>query len=150
MIDVIGLFVGAILQLFCDRRRLVLENMARQQLATLKRSHPRLRLAVFDKVFWVLARIFWSGWRKALIIVNLETVVRWHRSGFALYWRAISKARRVVGRRRTSKEIRDLIFRMVAENPPWGAPRIHGELLLLGFHVPGKRASGRNGLFWRR
>jgi putative transposase len=61
--------------------------------------------------------------------------VRWHRSGFALYWRAISKARRVVGRRRISKEVRDLIFRMVAENPTWGAPRIHGELIMLGFDV---------------
>ena len=61
--------------------------------------------------------------------------MRWHRSGFALYWRAISKARRMVGRKRISKEVRDLIFRMVRENPTWGAPRIHGELLMLGFEV---------------
>ena len=61
--------------------------------------------------------------------------MHWHRSGFALYWRAISKAHRVVGRRRISKEVRDLVFRMVAENPTWGAPRIHGELLMLGFDV---------------
>jgi hypothetical protein len=61
--------------------------------------------------------------------------VRCHRSGFALYWRALSKAHRVVGRRRISTEVRDLIFRMVAENPTWGAPRIHGELLILGFDV---------------
>ena len=64
-----------------------------------------------------------------------ETVVRWHRSGFALSWRAISKARRMVGRKRISKEVRDLIFRVVIENPTWGAPRIHGELLMLGFEV---------------
>jgi putative transposase len=69
------------------------------------------------------------------MIVSPETVVRWHRSGFALYWRAISKARRMVGRRRISKEVRDLIFRMVAENSTWGAPRIHGELLMLGFDI---------------
>ena len=50
-------------------------------------------------------------------------MVRWHRSGFALYWRVISKARQLVGRRRISKEIRELFFRMVAENPTWGAPR---------------------------
>ena len=136
MIDVMELFVGVILRLFCDRRRLLLENLAlRQQLAALKRRHPRPRLAVFDRVFWVLARKFWCGWKQALIIVSPETVVRWHRSGFALYWRAISKARRMMGRRRISKEVRDLIFRMVAENPTWGAPRIHGELLMLGFHV---------------
>ena len=54
------------------------------------------------------------------MIVSPETVVRWHRSGFAMYWRAISRGRRIVGRRRTSKEVRDLIFRMVAENSTWG------------------------------
>ena len=64
-----------------------------------------------------------------------ETVVRWHRSGFALYWRLISRTRRMLGRRRISKEIRDLLFRMVTENPTWGAPRIHRELLILGFDV---------------
>jgi len=52
-----------------------------------------------------------------------------------MYWRAISRGRRIVGRRRTSKEVRDLIFRMVAENSTWGAPRIHGELLMLGFDI---------------
>src|SRR5207253_10051636 len=109
MIDAMGLLFGAILRLFRARRSLLLENLAlRQQLAALKRRHPRPRLAAFDKVFWVLARKFWSGWKQALIVVSPETVVRWHRSGFALYWRAISKAHRVVGRRRISKEVRDL------------------------------------------
>src|SRR6267378_1908267 len=76
-------------------------NLAlRQQLAALKRRRPRPKLVVFDKIFWVLARRFWSGWKQALIVVTPETVVRWHRSGFALYWRAISKARRIVGRKR--------------------------------------------------
>src|SRR5579864_9024607 len=85
MIDVIGLFVGAILRLFRARQRLVLENLVlRQQLTTLKRRHPRPRLSAFDKLFWVLARKFWSGWRQVLMIVSPETVVRWHRSGFAL------------------------------------------------------------------
>lgn len=110
-----GLFVSAILRLLCDRRRLLLENLAlRQQLAALKRRRPRPRLAMFDRVFWVLARKFWSGWKQALMIVSPETVVRWHRSGFAMYWRAISRGCRIVGRRRISKELRDLIFRMVA------------------------------------
>jgi putative transposase len=69
------------------------ENLAlRQQLATLKRMHPRPKLALFDRLFWVLARRFWPEWKQALLIVSPETVVRWHRSGFALYWRAISKA----------------------------------------------------------
>src|ERR1700682_2901563 len=107
MIDAFVLLVGAILRLFQSRRGLLLENLApRQQLAALKRRHPRPRLAAFDKLFWVLARRFWSGWKQALLVVSPETVVRWHRSGFALYWRAISRARRMVGRRRISKEAR--------------------------------------------
>src|SRR5438105_872543 len=136
MTDAFVLLVSAILRLFRGRRTLLLENLAlRQQLAALKRKHPRPRLAAFDKLFWVLARRFWCGWKQALLIVSPETVVRWHRSGCALYWRVISKTQRVFGRKRISQEIRDLIFRMVAENLAWGAPRIHGELLTLGFDV---------------
>ena len=136
MIDAIALLLGAISRLFQARQRLLLENLAlRQQLAALKRRHPRPKLAAFDKLFWVLARRFWSGWKQVLIIVNPETVVRWHRSGFALYWRLICRTRWIGGRRRISKEARDLIFRMVSENPSWGAPRIHGELLMLGVDI---------------
>ena len=136
MVDAVGLLVGAILRLFRTRRRLLLENLAlRQQLLAMKRRHPRPRLAALDKLFWVMARRFWSEWKQALMVVSPETVVRWHRSGFALYSRAISKARGRIGRKRISKEVRDLIFRMVTENPTWGAPRIHGELLMLGFDI---------------
>src|SRR5216684_4229072 len=136
MIGTIGLLVGSFLRLFRSRRRLLLENLVlRQQLATLKRRHRRARLDLVDKLFWVAVRRFWSGWKQALLVASPETVVRWHRSGFALYWRAISKARGVVGRKRISKEVRDLIFRIVMENPTWGAPRIHGELLMPGFDV---------------
>jgi transposase InsO family protein len=88
-----------------------------------------------------MARRFGSEWKQALMVVSPETVVRWHRSGFALYWRAISKARGRIGRRRISKEVRDLIFRMVTENPTWGAPRIHGELLMLGFDISERTVS---------
>src|SRR5437879_2893701 len=106
MIEVIGLLAGAILRLFRTRRTLLLENLAlRQQLAALKRRHPRSRLVAFDTLFWVVARRFWSGWKQALIIVSPETVVRWHRSGFTLYWRAISRSSGMVGRRRISREI---------------------------------------------
>jgi putative transposase len=86
-------------------------------------------------LFLVLAYRFWSDWKKSLLVVTPETVVRWHRAGFRLYWTLISKVKKQVGRKRLSKEVRDLIFRMVAENPTWGAPRIHGELLMLGFAV---------------
>ena len=98
-------------------------------------ANLRPRLDVLDKLFWVAIRRFWSGWQQSLIAVTPETVVRWHKAGFRLYWKLISKVRRPVGRRQTSKEIRELIFRMVVENPTWGAPRIHGELLMLGFDV---------------
>jgi len=125
-----------ILRCFQSRKSLLLENLAlRQQLIVLKRKHPRPCLAPADKCFWILARRFWSGWRQSLLLVSPETVVRWHRAGFALYWRVISKVRRPLGRKYVPKEVRDLIFRMVTENPTWGAPRIHGELLMLGFDV---------------
>ena len=136
MLHAIRLLLASILRCFRSRRSLLLENLAlRQQLAVLKRKRLRPRLRLLDKLFWVFAHTFWSGWKQALVIVNPETVVRWHRVGFGFYWRAISRARCMVGRKRISREVRDLIFRMVAENPTWGAPRVHGELLMLGFEV---------------
>jgi putative transposase len=127
---------GTLVRLFLARQSLLLENLAlRQQLSVLTRRRPRPGLSPLDKLFWVAVSRFWSGWKQALIVVAPETVVRWHRAGFRLYWRLISKVRTRVGRRPTSKEVRELIFRMVAENLTWGAPRIHGELLMLGFDV---------------
>lgn len=70
-----------------------------------------------------------------MILVTPRTVVEWHRAGFRLYWKWMSRAKRVGGRKPTSIEVRALIFRMTAENPTWGAPRIHGELLKLGFEI---------------
>ena len=142
MLYAIGLLLASIPRLFRTHRSLWLENLAlRQQLAVLKRRHPRPRITRLDRLFWVLASRFWSGWKQVLIIVDPETVVRWHRARFALYWRAISRVPRIFGRKRLSKEVRDLIFRMVAENPTWGAPRIHGELLMLGFDVSERTVS---------
>src|SRR5260370_31038643 len=69
----------------------------------------------------------------AITVVNAETVVRWHRRGFRAYWRW--KSSRVGGRVNIEREIRDLIRRMSKENSLWGAPRIHGELLMLGIEV---------------
>ena len=137
MFDLFRLWCGAIIRTFRGRRGLMLENLAlRQQLAVLKRKHPRPQLGPLDKLFWVLALRFWSRWKETLFLVLPETVVRWHRAGFRLYWAMLRKAgKRVGGGRRISKQIRELIFRMVAENPAWGAPRIHGELLMLGFDV---------------
>jgi hypothetical protein len=136
MVNTLRLLLDTVLRVFRARRALLLENLAlRQQLVALRRRRPRPRLTVFDRVFWILAHRFWSGWKQVLIVVTPETVVRWHRAGFRWYWSLISKVRKPAGRRPTSKEVRDLIFQMMAENPSWGAPRIHGELLMLGFDI---------------
>jgi putative transposase len=127
---------GTQVRLLRARRSLLLEDLAlRQQLAVLMRRHPRPRLELLDKLFWVAVRRFWSGWQQSLIVVTPETVVRWRRWRFHLYWKLVSKVRRPTGRRQTSKEIQELILRMAVENSTWGAPRIHGELLMLGFDV---------------
>lgn len=69
----------------------------------------------------------------AIIIVKPETVVRWHRSGFRKYW--AWKSRKRAGRPKSDRELRNLIRQMCEENPLWGAPRIHGEMLMLGFDI---------------
>jgi putative transposase len=74
-------------------------------------------------------------------LVTPRTVVNGHRAGFGLYGRLLSRVRRVGGRKRVSKEVRALILRRVAENPTWGAPRIHGELLKLGFDLSERSVS---------
>src|ERR1700693_6186777 len=130
------LWFGVLIRIFRSRRNLLLENLAlRQQLTVLKRKHPKPKLRMLDILFWVVARRVWSGWKQSLIVVTPETVVRWHRAGFRFYWRLISRARKPAGRRRLSKEVRVWICGMLVENPTWGAPRIHGELLMLGFDV---------------
>jgi hypothetical protein len=121
--------------LFLTRHRLALEAVVlRQQLAVFKRKQPRPKLDRLDRLFWIVLRQLWDGWSEALIIVKPETVVSWHRAGFRLFWRWRSQPRRP-GRPKVHEEIRQLIRRMKAENPTWGAPRIHGELLKLGFHL---------------
>jgi hypothetical protein len=136
MFAIIRLVWGTIARLFCSRRSLLLENLALcQQLVLFKRRHPRPRLDVVDKLFWVAARRIWRDWKHSLIVVTPETVVGWHRASFRFYWKLISRVRKPVGRARVSKEVRDLSFRMVAGNPTWRTPRIHGELLMLGFDV---------------
>jgi putative transposase len=120
---------------FRSRYSLALELLAlRQQLGVLKRKNPRPRLRILDRAFWILLRRLWPGWSNILVIVKPETVVAWHRCGFRLLWRLRSPSGRV-GRPSIEAEIRALIRQMAKENPGWGAPRIHGELLKLGFDV---------------
>ena len=114
-----------------DRADLATENLAlRQQLAVLTERKRRPRLRWRDRIFWALLARFWSNWRSVLMIVQPETVVRWHRQGFKLYWRWKSRAK--PGRPSIEAEIRSLIRRMSRENPSWGVPRIQSELALLG------------------
>ncbi len=126
------LFLRALLT---PKARLAVENLAlRQQLAVLKQSVKRPKLRLRDRVFWVWLSRLWPNWRSVLAIVQPETVVKWHRQGFRLYWRWKSRSGKP-GRPSIQREIRDLIRRMSRENPTWGAPRIVSELALLGHDV---------------
>ncbi len=116
-----------------SQRSLALENLGlRHQLEVLKRNTKTPRLKNRDRVLWVVLSRFWPGWRGSLVVVQPKTVVAWHRRGWRLYWRWKSRTR---GRPKLSCEVRELIRRMSRENPLWGAPRIHGELLKLGYEV---------------
>src|SRR6202790_3591367 len=117
------------------RHKLALEAIAlRQQLAVYKRKQSRPKLRRVDRLFWITLRSVWPGWTQSLIIVKPETVVAWHRAGFRLFWRWRSSSRNP-GRPKISGEVRQLIRRMKADNPSWGAPRIHGERLQLGCEI---------------
>jgi hypothetical protein len=105
----------------------------RHQLTVLQRNQKseRLVLCRADRCLWVWLSQMWSGWRSALLIVKPETVISWHRQGFRWYW--TWKVRHgQPGRPCVPKETRNLIRVMSRENPLWGAPRIHGELMKLG------------------
>ena len=140
MFRLLRLSVGLAYRCFRCRRDLLLENLVlRQQLLVFKQRKERPRLAPVDKLFWIGIKRIWSQWKNSLVIVTPEAVVRWHREGFRKYWRW--RSRHQVGRKCISRELRELIFQMVSENPTWGAPRIHGELLMLGFEVSERTVS---------
>ena len=108
----------------------MLENLAlRQQLSTvLQKRRPRIGLV--DRAFWVVLRRVWARWSDAVAIVRPETVIGWHRAGFSLHWRWLSKRGRSPGRAAVGREVRDLVRRMARENG-WGAPRIHATFRVL-------------------
>ena len=118
-----------------SHRALALENLAlRHQLEVLSRNSKRPRLTNRDRILWSILSGLCTGWRKSLIVVQPDTVIRWHRKGFHLYWRWKSRPR-WPGRRKILEVSRHLIRSMSRSNPLWGAPRIHGELLKLGITV---------------
>jgi len=129
--------LGVLRTLFWPRAALEAEVLAlRNQLLVLKRqcAGRRVQFRTSDRVFWSLLSRVWPGWRHALILVRPETVIRWYRRGFRLYWRWKSKSR-PLGRPPIEAEIRELIVEMHRANPTWGAACIHGELLKLGFNL---------------
>jgi len=127
--------LGAARAAFRTRADLALENLAlRQQLALLRHHSKRPRFGRFDRTFWVWLSKRWAGWREALHVVRPETVIRWHRQGFRVFWTWKSRRGRT-GRPPVSSKLAELVRTMALANPLWGAPRIHGELLKLGFDV---------------
>lgn len=118
------------------RVQLQLEILAlHHQLSVLQREQNRRpRLTPFDRIFWVWLYRLWPGCLSALVIVKPETVIGWHRKGFRAFWTWKSR-RGKPGRPPVPKDVRELIRRMCRENPLWGAPRIHGELMKLGIEA---------------
>ncbi len=134
----IGLFCFVLAVLaspFKSKLRLEAENaVLRHQLIILRRRlHGRVGLTNHDRWFFIQLYRWFPSILKVLAIIRPETLVRWHRAGFRRYWGW--KSRRRGGRPPVETELRALIRRMSIENPLWGAPRIHGELLKLGFEV---------------
>jgi hypothetical protein len=135
MLDFLRLLAHALVAPFRSQAQLEAEiTMLRHQLNVLRRQvSARPQLTTADRLLFVwLCRLF-PSLRSVITIVQPDTVLRWHRSGFRLYWRWKSRSRG--GRPRIPVEVRSLIRRMSVENPLWGAPRIHGELLKLGIEV---------------
>src|SRR6201998_2391227 len=137
-------------------RREAENALLRHQLIVLRRRlHGRVRLTNHDRWFFIQLYRWFPSILKVLTIIRPETLVRWHRAGFRCYWRW--KARPQGGRPRIDTELRGLIRRMSMENPLWGAPRIHGELLKLGLAVAQstvakymvKRRPGSSGQTWK-
>jgi putative transposase len=133
-----GTILSAIVSIFAFRFRsrasLELKLIALQhQLAVLRRQRPgRPQLSSLDRLLWVWLYRIWPQVIDAMALVKPSTVVQWHRKGFQFHWRWRSHG---PGRPKVDTEIRALIRRMSKDNPLWGAPRIHGELLKLGIKI---------------
>lgn len=134
MFSLILTLVCSLRGVFLSRRDLVLENLAlRHQLMVLNRRVEQSHFHRVDRLLWVALRAAWSRWIEALVIVQPQTVVRWHLAGFRLYWRWRSRHRE--GRPPIDRKLINLIREMWIANPTWGSPRIRDELAKLGLHV---------------
>jgi hypothetical protein len=129
------LWLFVVVDLFRSRSRLQTENLfLRHQLnIALRRAPSRIRLSGSDRALLVLITKFWPNLVGMARLVQPETILRWHRAGFRVFWRW--KSRNRAGRPKIDRGLHDLIRRISTENPLWGASRIHGELLMLGLEV---------------
>jgi transposase InsO family protein len=135
MIALLWFVLVILASLFKSKSRLEAENAAlRHQLIVLRRHvRGRIRVTNSDRLFFIQLYRWFPSVLEAITIIRPETLVRWHRAGFRRYWRWKSSSRG--GRPWIETDLRALIRRMSIENPLWGAPRIHGELLKLGIEV---------------
>jgi hypothetical protein len=136
MIALLCFVLDVLVSPFKSKSRLEAENAAlRHQVVVLRRiaAHRRVRLTNSDRMFFIQLYRWFPSVLKVITVIRPETLVRWHRAGFRRYWRW--KSCSLGGRPQIDTELRALIRRMCVENPLWGAPRIHGELLKLGFEI---------------
>ena len=129
--------------LLSGHQAVAIENAAlRLQLAAFRRKRKQPVLTWFDRLFWVGLSGVWRNWRCPLLYVQADTVVRWQRERFRKFWARLSRVnRRHRGRRATAVEVRRLIEGMVESNPLWRAPRLHGELKMLGIEISERTVS---------
>ncbi len=135
MIGLLCFVLAVLASPFKSKMRLEAENaVLRHQLVVLRRRlRGRVRLTNNDRWFFIQLYRWFPSILQVLTIIRPETLIHWHRSGFRCYWRWRSRA--LGGRPQIEIELRAMIRRMSVENPLWGAPRIHGELLKLGFEI---------------
>src|ERR1035437_10323406 len=116
------------------KTQLILENIfLTKQLEIYQRTDPKLKLKRTDRMFFSLIMYWLYNWKERLFIVNPKTVIKWHRTAFRIFWRW--KSQHNGGRPKVSRVVITLIKRMANENSEWGIPRIHGELMKLGFNI---------------
>ena len=129
--------------LLSGHQAIAIENTAlRMQIAAFQRKRKRPLLTSLDRLFWVSLRSAWSDWRRPLLYVQPDTVVRWQRERFRKFWARLSKPqRRKRGRPGTAADLRRLIEQMATANLLWRAPRIHGELKMLGIDISERTVS---------
>src|SRR5262245_24759898 len=141
MLNSILVAIRFLVLVFSGHKQVAPENIAlRHQLSVYIREKKQPRLRDRDRLFWIALKKIWKDWRSALEFVQPETVTGWQRTRLKRYWRKLSQSKEP-GRPRVDSEIRKLVRTMAGANPIWGAPRIHGELLKLGFEISERTVS---------